>query len=36
MVMPFVIVDRTSWRAVGSTRFWEIDRVNRKQEIGHT
>ena len=23
-------------RVVGSTRFWKIDRANRKQEIGHT
>jgi len=23
-------------RTVGSTRFWKIDRQNRKQEIGHT
>ncbi|SAL13490.1 GCN5-related N-acetyltransferase [Caballeronia terrestris] len=35
-VMPFVIVMRDSGRAVGSTRFWKIDRVNRKLEIGHT
>ncbi len=35
-VMPFVIVDRNSGRPVGSTRFWKVDRVNRKQEIGHT
>jgi N-acetyltransferase len=35
-VMPFVIVDRSSGRPVGSTRFWKVDRVNRKQEIGHT
>ncbi|WGS51553.1 GNAT family N-acetyltransferase [Paraburkholderia sp. D15] len=35
-VMPFVIVDRATDRIVGSTRFWKIDRVNRKLEIGHT
>jgi N-acetyltransferase len=35
-VMPFVIVDKQRGRVVGSTRFWKIDRVNRKQEIGHT
>jgi N-acetyltransferase len=35
-VMPFVIVDKKQERVVGSTRFWKIDRVNRKQEIGHT
>jgi RimJ/RimL family protein N-acetyltransferase len=35
-VMPFVIVMRDSGCAVGSTRFWKIDRVNRKLEIGHT
>ncbi|QBR02947.1 GNAT family N-acetyltransferase [Paraburkholderia pallida] len=35
-VMPFVIVDRAKDRIVGSTRFWKIDQVNRKLEIGHT
>ncbi|KND55965.1 Acetyltransferase, including N-acetylase of ribosomal protein [Candidatus Paraburkholderia kirkii] len=35
-VMPFVIVRRHDGRVVGSTRFWKIDRVNRKLEIGHT
>ncbi|MGC3965715.1 MAG: GNAT family protein [Rhodocyclaceae bacterium] len=35
-VMPFVVVDRASQRIVGSTRFWKIDRDNRKLEIGHT
>ncbi|VVD72095.1 GNAT family N-acetyltransferase [Pandoraea pneumonica] len=35
-VMPFVIVRRDTGRVVGSTRFWKIDRANRKLEIGHT
>ncbi|HEY2023848.1 GNAT family protein [Paraburkholderia sp.] len=39
-VMPFVIVrranDANGERVVGSTRFWKIDRANRKLEIGHT
>ncbi|RKP46142.1 GNAT family N-acetyltransferase [Pararobbsia silviterrae] len=35
-VMPFVIVRRDTGRIVGSTRFWKIDRVNRKLEIGST
>lgn len=35
-VMPFVVVDREKDRIVGSTRFWKIDNVNRKLEIGHT
>ncbi|VWD60232.1 GCN5 family N-acetyltransferase [Burkholderia lata] len=35
-VMPFTIVDRASGRVIGSTRFWKIDRKNRKLEIGHT
>lgn len=35
-VMPFVIVARATGRVVGSTRFWKVDRVNRKLEIGHT
>ncbi|MGU7779017.1 GNAT family N-acetyltransferase [Burkholderia sp. PU8-34] len=35
-VMPYVIVERATGRIVGSTRFWKIDRANRKLEIGHT
>jgi RimJ/RimL family protein N-acetyltransferase len=35
-VMPFVIVRRDTGLLVGSTRFWKIDRTNRKLEIGHT
>lgn len=35
-VMPFAIVRRETGRIVGSTRFWKIDRANRKLEIGHT
>jgi RimJ/RimL family protein N-acetyltransferase len=35
-VMPFVIVRRDTAEVVGSTRFWKIDRANRKVEIGHT
>ncbi|MCU9953694.1 GNAT family N-acetyltransferase [Burkholderia sp. BKH01] len=35
-VMPFAIVDRASGRVIGSTRFWKIDRKNRKLEIGHS
>jgi RimJ/RimL family protein N-acetyltransferase len=35
-VMPFVIVRLDSGRIVGSTRFWKIDKANRKLEIGHT
>ncbi|MDR5754305.1 MULTISPECIES: GNAT family protein [unclassified Caballeronia] len=35
-VMPFVIAMRETGRIVGSTRFWKIDRANRKMEIGHT
>ena len=35
-VMPFVIVLKATGRVVGSTRFWKIDRVNRKLEIGST
>jgi RimJ/RimL family protein N-acetyltransferase len=35
-VMPFAIVRRADNRVVGSTRFWKIDRSNRKLEIGHT
>ncbi|PMS23563.1 GNAT family N-acetyltransferase [Paraburkholderia rhynchosiae] len=35
-VIPLVIIARDSGRIVGSTRFWKIDRANRKIEIGHT
>ena len=35
-VMPFVIVKRKTGQVVGSTRFWKIDRINRKLEIGHS
>jgi RimJ/RimL family protein N-acetyltransferase len=35
-VMPFAIVRREDQRVIGSTRFWKVDRVNRKLEIGHT
>ena len=35
-VIPFVVIARDSGRIVGSTRFWKIDRGNRKLEIGHT
>jgi RimJ/RimL family protein N-acetyltransferase len=35
-VMPFVIVRCDTGETVGSTRFWKIDRANRKMEIGHT
>ncbi|WP_440465887.1 GNAT family N-acetyltransferase [Pseudomonas sp. YH-1] len=35
-VLPFAILDRRTDRIVGSTRFWKVDRVNRKLEIGHT
>ena len=35
-VMPFVVVQRRDGSVVGSTRFWKIDRVNRKLEIGQT
>jgi RimJ/RimL family protein N-acetyltransferase len=35
-VMPFVLVELSTGRVVGSTRFWKIDRINKKLEIGHT
>lgn len=35
-VMPFVILNRESGAVIGSTRFWKIDRMNRKLEIGST
>lgn len=36
VALPFVTIDRTSGRIVGSTRFGSIDRFNRKAEIGWT
>jgi len=33
-VMPFVIVLKDTGEVIGSTRFWKIDRLNRKLEIG--
>jgi RimJ/RimL family protein N-acetyltransferase len=35
-MLPFVVFSRAAGRIVGSTRFWKIDRKNRKLEIGHT
>jgi len=35
-MIPFAIVRRDGGQVVGSTRFWKVDRVNRKLEIGHT
>ncbi|WP_455827181.1 GNAT family N-acetyltransferase [Pseudomonas graminis] len=35
-VIPFTIVRKSTGQVVGSTRFWKVDRVNRKLEIGHT
>jgi N-acetyltransferase len=35
-VMPFVIVRLDTGQIVGTTRFWKIDRDNRKMEIGST
>lgn len=34
--LPFAIVDRASGRAIGSTRFGNIDAANRRAEIGWT
>jgi RimJ/RimL family protein N-acetyltransferase len=36
MSMPFAIVDQTDDRAIGSTRYANIDRANRRLEIGWT
>ncbi|RSZ45962.1 MULTISPECIES: GNAT family protein [unclassified Variovorax] len=35
-VMPFATVIRETGKVIGSTRFWKIDRINRKLEIGST
>jgi RimJ/RimL family protein N-acetyltransferase len=34
--LPFATVDKQSGRAIGSTRFGNIDRANRRVEIGWT
>ncbi len=34
--LPFATVDKASGRAVGSTRFFNIDRTHRRLEIGWT
>ncbi|MCO7261931.1 GNAT family N-acetyltransferase [Dickeya zeae] len=35
-VMPFAIILTSDQSVIGSTRFWKVDRQNRKLEIGHT
>ncbi|MEO6973332.1 MAG: GNAT family protein [Rhodoferax sp.] len=35
-VIPFVTRLRESHQVIGSTRFWKVDRKNRKLEIGST
>ncbi|WP_047336204.1 GNAT family N-acetyltransferase [Pseudomonas protegens] len=35
-VLPFAIVLRSTGEVIGCTRFWKIDRHNRKLEIGST
>jgi len=34
--LPFATIDQSSGRAIGSTRFGNIDRANRRVEIGWT
>jgi len=34
--LPFATIDIASGRAIGSTRFMNIDRAHRRVEIGHT
>lgn len=36
LALPFATVERTTGRAIGSTRFGNIDRGNRRLEIGWT
>ena len=35
-VLPFATVLRSTGEVIGCTRFWKIDRHNRKLEIGST
>ncbi|HEY2815956.1 MAG TPA: GNAT family protein [Casimicrobiaceae bacterium] len=34
--MPFIVRDRSNGQIVGSTRYFNVDPVNRRLEIGHT
>jgi len=34
--MPFVVRDKSSGDVVGCTRYFNVDAVNRRLEIGHT
>jgi len=34
--MPFVVTDKVSGEIVGCTRYFNVDAVNRRLEIGHT
>jgi RimJ/RimL family protein N-acetyltransferase len=34
--MPFVVRDHRDGRIIGSTRYFNVDAVNRRLEIGHT
>lgn len=34
--LPFVIIDKTNDKIIGSTRFCHIDAVNKRVEIGYT
>jgi len=34
--LPFVTIRKTTGQVVGSTRFFHIERDNRRVEIGHT
>lgn len=34
--LPFAILEKATWRAIGSTRFASIDRVHHRVEIGWT
>lgn len=35
-VLPYVVVAVATNSVIGTTRFWKIDRENRRLEIGHT
>ena len=35
-MLPFVVEDTQTGEIIGSTRFWKIDKKNRKLEIGST
>ena len=34
--MPFIVRDKASHKIIGCTRYFNVDEVNHRLEIGHT